>query len=208
MSGFKVGDKVVRRPALRRRNGWDLGDTVCTVTRVNVDGDIRLAETPGFGHWSWDYFDLAPVAAQQATAQAAAIAGGIQAHSVGGGYPLCVVGYSTSWNGKTLYVVENLQDGTVAGYGNHAVRQWSTAGQAWVFLGKHPRATDDHGEPIQWIKGRPVQDPGSTRAFLVIPRAPKPTLFAQRLADLAKEYGRPLTPYEQYYLAISIENEG
>lgn len=205
MSKFKVGDKVVRGPAYRRTSGWSLGDEVCTVTKVNSIGDIVLDKAPNASHWAWDYFYLATEATTQDTAQAAAIAGGIQAHSVGGGYPLCVVGYS-ALDGKTLYVVENLQDGTVAVYGNRRVRQWSTAQQAWVFLGKHPRATDDHGDPIQWIKGRPVQDPGSTRARLVIPREPKPTLFEQRLAELSKEYGRPLTPYEQYYLAVSIEN--
>lgn len=205
MSKFKVGDKVVRGPAYRRTSGWSLGDEVCTVTKVNSIGDIALDKAPNASHWAWDYFYLATEATTQDTAQAAAIAGGIQAHSVGGGYPLCVVGYS-ALDGKTLYVVENLQDGTVAGYGTSKVRQWVDARGAWDFLGKHPRATDRKGEPILWLKGRPVQDVRVSSPRLCIPREPKPTLFEQRLAELSKEYGRPLTPYEQYYLAVSIEN--
>lgn len=81
--------------------------------------------------------------------------GGLQKHSIGGLYPLCVVGYH---NGESpvAWVVENLQDGTVACTNGGSPRQWNTLAVATVFASRCKEHTGGSiGEPIVWLKGRP-----------------------------------------------------
>lgn len=81
--------------------------------------------------------------------------GGLQKHSIGGLYPLCVVGYNNGGS-PIMWVVENLQDGTVACTSGGSVRQWPLVSLAYDFAERCKEHTKDSGgEPIVWLKGRP-----------------------------------------------------
>lgn len=80
--------------------------------------------------------------------------GGPQKHSVGDIYPLCVVGYAFDAD-TTMFVVENLKDGTVCTAGL-AVRQWYSSTAAFSFA-EHAsfHKIDSGGRQITWTVGRP-----------------------------------------------------
>lgn len=81
-----------------------------------------------YGHddelpFSTDCFELSHV-----KPQAAAIAGGLQEHSVGEYYPLAAVMYEH--NGERIITIENLQTGEVNGRGLYPC-DWGSFGQAY-----------------------------------------------------------------------------
>ena len=82
---------------------------------------------------------------------------GLQSHSVGGAYPLCVVGYG---NGEhTTWVIENLTEGTVLCYRDPFHLDWDDPFQ-W---GKYEYASQYMSnfcgsrfpDTAVWVKGRP-----------------------------------------------------
>lgn len=77
--------------------------------------------------------------------------GGLQKHSVGDVYPLCVVGYSRDAN-YTMYVVEDLERGTVACDRFGTPLQWRDSRAASNFARTVDRTAT--GAP-PWFKGRP-----------------------------------------------------
>ena len=81
--------------------------------------------------------------------------GGLQKHSVGDIYPLCVVGYSRDAS-YTLYVVEDLERGTVACDHFGTPLQWRDSRAASNFARTVDRTTT--GAP-PWFKGRPNFEP-------------------------------------------------
>jgi len=87
-------------------------------------------------------------------AQAAAVAGGIQEHSVGSLYPLAIVGRGGGDAGFH-WEVHNLQDGTEAGFLNGLRRQWRSAKPAIEFaerLKRNGLPYDATGNLIVWHK--------------------------------------------------------
>lgn len=77
--------------------------------------------------------------------------GGLQRHSIGDIYPLCVVGYSRDAT-YTMYVVEDLERGTVACDRFGTPLQWRDSRAAGNFARTVDRTTT--GAP-PWFKGRP-----------------------------------------------------
>lgn len=115
---FKVGDKVLCTVDVGLLTAGD----VYTVREpyegehgvfVYVDGDESV-----LGGYYPDRFELV-----KPEPQAAAIAGGLQEHSVGEYYPLAAVMYEH--NGERIITVENLQTGEVAAVGDNAT-DWQT----------------------------------------------------------------------------------
>lgn len=91
----------------------------------------------------------------EATQGHTADGGGLQKHSIGGLYPFCVVGYHNG-NSPVVWVVENLQDGTVACTGKGQPHQWTRIALANDFAVHCKEHTiDTLGKPIVWLKGRP-----------------------------------------------------
>lgn len=86
-------------------------------------------------------------------AQAAAVAGGIQQHSVGAHYPFALVGRGGGGASGFWWEVHNLQDGTRAG-SERSVRAWDRAEPALAFMDyvkNSNRWFDRLGRPIDWI---------------------------------------------------------
>ncbi|MCA3173534.1 MAG: hypothetical protein ING25_10870 [Burkholderiales bacterium] len=102
---FKKGDRVVVtswRGDKCYRQGWVGTVTeLCTYVRVLFDKDV-----------SKGYLVYKDELSMYVEPKAAAIAGGLQPHSVGDLYPLAVVTYANG-DGTAIFV-ENLQEGTVA----------------------------------------------------------------------------------------------
>lgn len=82
--------------------------------------------------------------------------GGLQKHSVGDIYPLCVVGYAFDAD-TTVWVVENLARGRVACGERKSVWQWDNYKDAAEFAEHAMWYTKDRmGRDILWEVGRPV----------------------------------------------------
>ena len=91
------------------------------------------------------------------TSPKAAQLGGLQAHSLGGAYPLCVVGYG---QGELVtYVVENLTVQSIAGFKNRTLRQWGSVALATEFLEKIISGAPTM-QPVVWHTGRAVYNDG------------------------------------------------
>ena len=128
---FKVGDKVrclVDIGALSEGAVYTVREPheggALTGNRgefVYVDGDLRH---PG-GYYP-DRFELV-----KPEPQAAALAGGLQEHSVGEYYPLAAVLYEHG--DERIITIENLQTGEVAAVGNHPTN-WGTFEVAYRHL--------------------------------------------------------------------------
>jgi hypothetical protein len=145
MSNFKVDDVVrcVRGSAIIGVSE----DKAYTVLDVDKDGDIAVINDTGQHMWVLENRFV-----MHTPAQALAIAGGLQPHSVGDLYPLAVVTYD---NGDdTTIFVENLQEGSVA---------TQKEGQSY------PRKFDSHEQALAAIeagellfsKGRPHYVPSA-----------------------------------------------
>jgi hypothetical protein len=143
---FKVGDKVKRTgPNLNKAEGSVVTGRVYTVDRVSTYGSyLSIAGHLDKGDaypWAASHFELVEPAKQ------AAIEGGLQAHSVGGLYPVAIVGYSGKFG--VTYFAENLQDSTVMHLMGHLVCGPSIADLLGVVEGKHQSG-------VTWLKGRPA----------------------------------------------------
>lgn len=139
---FKVGDKVRRIKEPNSGNGVTLEvGTVASVVKVCADGWLTLRAYEKMGPSNPRYFELV-----KPEPQAAAIAGGLQEHSVGEYYPLAAVLYEHG--DERIITIENLQTGEVAAVGNHATH-WGTFGFAYSVIERVNK-----GERIKWTKGR------------------------------------------------------
>jgi hypothetical protein len=144
---FKVGDKVrcIEDVGVLTEGGIYTvrepyeGDTLkgSRGEFVYVDGDKR-----GLGGYYPDHFELVSKPAPQA----AAIAGGLQEHSVGEYYPLAAVMYEH--NGERIITIENLQTGEVAALCDSATN-WRNFGVAYDSIERIQK-----GEKVAWSKGR------------------------------------------------------
>lgn len=111
------------------------------------------------GRWSPDRFELV-----KPEPQAAAIAGGLQEHSVGEYYPLAAVMYEH--NGKRIITIENLQTGEVNAINGEAIN-WETFEDAYKRMESKPftnwtkgRVSYVHG---RWVVAEPVNPVRVTR---------------------------------------------
>lgn len=174
MSNFKVGDKVVRTGCSLFWHGILKGG-IYTVS-VQHHSHVQLAETTGYPEalFDADLFRLAKyseyfteqVPSEQAKGHVADSP--IQKHSVGEFYPLAVVGYGQG--SIVTYVVENLAQQTVAGWGSEAVRQWASSEDAASFAAR-VKSGDIYHPALKWFGARPVFT-GPNSNHLVLPPAP------------------------------------
>ena len=129
---FKVGDRVKRITHLEQdpKRGWPafVEDKIYTVSSVsNTFLAIEGMGKEGGGGSSHPY-DLDCFELVKPEPQAAAIAGGLQEHSVGEYYPLAAVMYEH--NGERIITIENLQTGEVNGFGLYPC-DWGSFEQAY-----------------------------------------------------------------------------
>lgn len=104
---FKVGDKV-RCTSTGQPGNWLTLGKIYEVLGFPRDGYTKYIGDNGKeqGAYNWRFELVKP------EPQAAAIAGGLQEHSVGEYYPLAAVMYEH--NGERIITIENLQTGEVA----------------------------------------------------------------------------------------------
>jgi hypothetical protein len=138
---FKVGDEVKCVDASNPSNFLTYGK-LYEVSSLWKNG-VRVIADDGEEHGIFfDRFELV-----KPEPQAAAIAGGLQEHSVGDYYPLAAVLYEHG--DERIITIENLQTGEVSGFGDHAVDH-NTFEAAY----KHIEATSNSKENVAWVKGR------------------------------------------------------
>lgn len=124
---FKVGDIVKCVDAGAIANRLTVGKTY-TVTGIWERG-VNYVGNDGETHGAlFERFELV-----KPEPQAAAIAGGLQEHSVGEYYPLAAVLYEHG--DERIITIENLQTGEVAAIGNHPTN-WGTFEVAYRHLEK------------------------------------------------------------------------
>jgi hypothetical protein len=127
--------------------------------------------------------------------KANAIAGGLQEHSVGDSYPLAVVGIG--YGERVIYVVQNLVDGTTAGF-LFGLRQWRTAAEArtWMchFLGAGTGFTD---RAVVWHAGRVVYGD-----YVLRIEKKSEVGFLSGVVMQKAEPVIPLTPRQEYEAAL------
>lgn len=139
------------------------------------------------------------------------IAGGVQAHSMGDIYPLCVVGLHV--NGLLRYGVKDLSTGLYVGPPPDSrssppgyMRQWFRAEEAKRFA-EHIKDYEN-----TWVKAEERTTVNYLGVTVIVAKrpAPQPTQqvkdFAFRAYQEERQLGRPLTPYEEYQLAVAVEN--
>jgi hypothetical protein len=137
---FKVGDIVKCVDAGATANRLTVGKTY-TVTGIWERG-VNYVGNDGETHGAFfERFELV-----KPEPQAAAIAGGLQEHSVGEYYPLAAVLHEHG--DERIVTIENLQTGEVAAVGSH-VTHWGTFEFAYAVIERVNK-----GEKIAWTKGR------------------------------------------------------
>lgn len=147
---FKVGDKVkrVRDFQQKPQDGWPdfIEGAVYTVKSVSASGGwlalVNMGKDTYKQPYDADCFELV-----KPEPQTAAIAGGLQEHSVGEYYPLAAVMYE--FDEHRIITIENLQTGEVSGFSHHAIDH-CTFEAAY----KHIEATSSGKEKVNWTKGR------------------------------------------------------
>lgn len=148
---FYVGDKVTPKfDGMYSKVG-----RTYTVETFTMGGMMRLAELKGI-LFNPEAFVYAASAAPsfQADKEAAKL-GGLQAHSIGGLYPLAVVGYGMG--DTTKFVIENLTTGEVLTCASPKVlRSFDTVGLANKFITDHIIGNTPVVWGVGWVKGRPV----------------------------------------------------
>ncbi|ASJ79312.1 hypothetical protein HOU10_gp36 [Curvibacter phage P26059B] len=135
---FKVGD-LVKCTSTGQPGNWLTFGKVYTVLEsgngyTNYMGDNGKEQCA----YSWR-FELVSKAAPQA----AAIAGGLQEHSVGEYYPLAAVMYEH--NGERIITIENLQTGEVNSINGRPIN-WGSFEEAYKRMESKPTTN--------WAKGR------------------------------------------------------
>lgn len=158
----KAGDQVLANA------GSGLANGLYTVSEVYVaNGQVRVAlvgvpDHVGLG----SIVAVEPRYSRRFTEQTTGPAEGprghskdgssIQKHSLGDIYPLAVVGVS-SGKGQTMYYIENLRLGAVAGRSHNRVRQWDNAEGAYRFASRVAAGekVDYTGDAIIFLTGRP-----------------------------------------------------
>ena len=137
---FKVGDKVKCIDDSNPANYLTLGKLYEVVDLWAMGVRVVADDAQQHGVLS-DRLELV-----KPEPQAAAIAGGLQEHSVGEYYPLAAVLYEHG--DESIITIENLQTGEVAAVGSH-VTHWGTFESAYSVIGRVSK-----GERIKWTKGR------------------------------------------------------
>ena len=137
------------------------------------------------------------------------IAGGVQAHSMGDIYPLCVVGLEVE--GLLRYVIKDLSTGLYLGNFKGCnslppgyIRQWDRAHLAKAFAKYYSQMGDS-----EWVDApeRTTMLIGVRRCIVAKHTPPQQVKdFAFRAYQEERQLGRPLTPYEEYQLAVAVEN--
>jgi hypothetical protein len=145
---FKVGDKVKRIKDFAQdpSKGWPafVEGATYTVSRVGVGGFIALR---GMGKpdyylpYNGECFELV-----KPELQAAAIAGGLQEHSVGEYYPLAAVLYEHG--DERIITIENLQTGEISALHGWPL-DWQTFDEAY-----HRIEEISKGGVVNYAKGR------------------------------------------------------
>lgn len=181
MSKFKIGDKVRVTSNVGTTGFFSMGAEGVVVAEGIPYGAVQVHFVAGpyncDGPWwvsSWCLEKIKPYRetftekAKEEPAKGHVADSPIQKHSVGEFYPLAVVGYGQG--SIVTYVVENLAQQTVAGWGSESVRQWASSEDAASFAAR-VKSDDPNRCWPKWFCARPVFA-GPNSNHLVLPPAP------------------------------------
>lgn len=140
---FKVGDKVKRISHLNSRPGCNTMEVGAegTVVTVGSGGWLVISGYEDLGLCNPCFFELV-----KPEPQAAAIAGGLQEHSVGEYYPLAAVLYEHG--DERIVTIENLQTGEISAFHGWPI-DWDTFDRAYQRIEEISK-----GSVVNYAKGR------------------------------------------------------